>query len=522
MKTRKWDILKIKEYVESRGYELLSNEYLGYSKKIHLKCKEGHEFFMAFSNFKNGQNCPECYQTKWDTSKVSELVKSKGCELLSEYISYSDKLKLKCRCGNIFYVSTGSFKDKNVTCCSDCSKENIRNKLKTNIEDVKSAILNLGCEWIGNDSEYNNYKSKLTIKCSCGEVFNVSFGNLLKSKRCKKCNIKNRTLLFKDKRFSSIDKIKYFFNSYGVDFIDGYYNNNTDNNFKLKCKCCGEEYEQKIASFLNSPYKMCQKCSKEVACDKTRYKSDYIESFIEENSKNLWINKDDFKNINTSKLKLKCKCGNEYTTGFYSFKTSKHKVCEKCLDDLFGSKFKDIEDIITYIRYNYSNVEIIDIIDNNPNVIPKLRYSFKLKYNEVIKILSFKTILYYGLNFSNLSKIEVEICDILNKNNIDYIYNHSFENLKYKNKLRVDFYLPDYNICIEADGLQHIKRNKYFHKTEEDFISSINRDKIKDEYFLKNNIKLIRIPCYKTDKTYIKNKVMEYIGFLCKSGEGQI
>lgn len=456
---------------------------------------------------------------KWNTLNVSEFINSKGCELLSEYVSYSDKLKIKCKCGNIFYANMDSLKNKNVDCCSECSNKKIGNKLRKNKEDVKLTISKTGCEWIGDLSEYKNYTSKLTIKCICGEIFNVSLGNFLKSKKCKTCNMKEKALFFKDKRFESLDKIKDFFNSYGIEFIDGYYNNNADNNFKLKCKCCGMEYEQKIASFFNSPYKLCQRCSKEVAVDKTRYKSGYIESFINKHSDSIWVNKSEFKNINISKLKLKCKCGNEYTTSFYSFKNSKYKICDKCLDDIIGSRFKSIDDILDYMKENYPLVEILEIIENNTNEVLKLRYSFKIKYNNITKILSFKTILYCGLNFSNLSNVEIEICDFLTKNNIDYIYNKSFEDLKHKGKLRVDFYLPDYNIAIEADGIQHIERIEYFHKTEEDFLSGITRDRIKDEYFSKNKIKLIRIPCYKSTKTYIKNIVFEYLGFLFKSGE---
>jgi len=45
--------------------------------------------------------------------------------------------------------------------------------------------------------------------------------------------------------------------------------------------------------------------------------------------------------------------------------------------------------------------------------------------------------------------------DYLKKNNINYLSEYSFKDCKYKRQLRFDFYLPDYNICIEFDGAQH-------------------------------------------------------------------
>ena len=55
-----------------------------------------------------------------------------------------------------------------------------------------------------------------------------------------------------------------------------------------------------------------------------------------------------------------------------------------------------------------------------------------------------------------------------------------------------DFYLIDYNICIEYDGLQHYKEIKSWGGNSQ-FIISKKRDNIKNEFCLNNNIRLIRI-----------------------------
>ena len=55
-----------------------------------------------------------------------------------------------------------------------------------------------------------------------------------------------------------------------------------------------------------------------------------------------------------------------------------------------------------------------------------------------------------------------------------------------------DFYLPDYNACIEYDGQQHFEPIDFF-GGEEKFKKTIQRDEIKTNYCLVNNIRLLRI-----------------------------
>ena len=58
--------------------------------------------------------------------------------------------------------------------------------------------------------------------------------------------------------------------------------------------------------------------------------------------------------------------------------------------------------------------------------------------------------------------------------------------------LMFDFYLPNYNICIEYDGIQHFKPIDYF-GGERGLRIRQTHDMRKNKYCLRNNIKLIRI-----------------------------
>ena len=78
------------------------------------------------------------------------------------------------------------------------------------------------------------------------------------------------------------------------------------------------------------------------------------------------------------------------------------------------------------------------------------------------------------------------------KNNIKFIQQHKFDDCKNIKPLPFDFYLPDYNTCIEFNGKQHYEPIKYFGGRVV-YDKLIKRDKIKMEYCNKNNIPLLII-----------------------------
>ena len=90
------------------------------------------------------------------------------------------------------------------------------------------------------------------------------------------------------------------------------------------------------------------------------------------------------------------------------------------------------------------------------------------------------------------TKGQVKIKGILIKYNVNFKEEYRFDNCKFKRSLPFDFYLPDYNCCIEFDGVQHYKINKHFGGYE-GFVDRKIRDTVKNIYCKDNNIKLIRI-----------------------------
>ena len=92
-----------------------------------------------------------------------------------------------------------------------------------------------------------------------------------------------------------------------------------------------------------------------------------------------------------------------------------------------------------------------------------------------------------------VSKYETFVEDILTNKKIKFIKEFCFEDCKNQRKLPFDFYLPDYNLCIECQGQQHYFPVEYF-GGEDEYKKTVYRDKIKKNYCENNNIELLYIP----------------------------
>ena len=91
-----------------------------------------------------------------------------------------------------------------------------------------------------------------------------------------------------------------------------------------------------------------------------------------------------------------------------------------------------------------------------------------------------------------------------------YYYDHRFPDCKDKKTLPFDFYLPDYNMCIEFDGIQHFKPVMIF-KGEKMLEYTQRHDRIKNEYCKSKGISLLRISYKQMDKIdeIIENYIKE-------------
>lgn len=105
---------------------------------------------------------------------------------------------------------------------------------------------------------------------------------------------------------------------------------------------------------------------------------------------------------------------------------------------------------------------------------------------------------------SNISKGEYAVKQYLEVHDIQFYMQFRFYDCRTSVPLPFDFYLPDYNICIEYDGEGHykaIKRGNISNMQAQELLHSIqHRDIIKNNYCSNNGIKLIRIPYWEFNK----------------------
>lgn len=105
----------------------------------------------------------------------------------------------------------------------------------------------------------------------------------------------------------------------------------------------------------------------------------------------------------------------------------------------------------------------------------------------------------------NESRGELYISELLKSMKIEFISQYKFSDCFNDRELPFDFYLPDYNLCIEYDGEQHYKPIEHFGGVTK-FTKQQIKDNIKTNYCRKHHIKLLRIP-YTTKLDNIKQLI---------------
>ena len=253
--------------------------------------------------------------------------------------------------------------------------------------------------------------------------------------------------------------------------------NNAKSKVKIKCLIHGV-FEQLPDNHISK----CQGCP---ICYGNKKSTTY--NFIEK-SKIIHNNKYDYKLVeyknNRIKVKIICQEHGVFEQTPYHH-LNRNQGCPKCL-----SKNKTNESVVKDFynvhgdEYDYSCVEYI----NNEK---KLKINCKKHgyfYQSYIKHCLQK----HGCPICKESIGEKFIRKYLKGNNIIFNTQHRFDGCKNKYKLPFDFYLPELNMCIEYDGIQHFEPVEHF-GGDKVFRDTIKRDNIKTKYCNNNNIQLIRI-----------------------------
>lgn len=321
---------------------------------------------------------------------------------------------------------------------------------------------------------YNGYRNPCQIHCNtCGKDYTFSqYGNVvtrLKKKRgiCEDCYKKPK----KQQAFSQ--SLKDTFPDEDFEIIE--YNGNVSS-CVYKCKKCGTIHSITKATSLRNKQHLCNTCFPPRHDEVEKQKQNFTE-FIEKSDK--WELIDDLSNINGSTpVACRCKQCNTITskTMYLYMKGIGCIVCN-------GNKKKTTEEFRQELDEDYELLS--EYTNNKAPVLLKHACGFCYKVTPDAYINQ-------GQRCPKCqrkqSRGEKAIEKFLKNNNIDFF--SEFPVRIDGHNLRFDFYLPEYDMYIEFQGLQHYE-SKHFNMSLKNFQNQQQNDERKRQYC---GNKLIEIP----------------------------
>ena len=464
--------------------------------------------------------CPDCLLT----STTLEKIKSIKCSInplnteedLIEILREKFKKSL-CNFDNLYYVNPFDEKgqkrvsfyceehgevEENVwylrsnhvtNCCPKCREEsnfnsiksdNYKNKFFKTVKEKFKDNLDLS------NSVYVNYKTPVKFICKIHGEQEALPSSIMKSAcGCPKCSAEKAS---REWNLTTEEFIRRALeipgNAEKYDYSKTVYVN-SKTKVEIFCKTCQEYFWQSPYGHLNG--RGHDKCSK-------YYPKDSQEVLNKLND--LCGNKIDFstseyKSMGTP-LEVKCK------EKGHNFKRSPdvffngHTDCPYCTGKRINNKeYK--ESLENYFEglYDFSEVEYIDRL--TPIKIICYEHGDFYKTPAYIKSVIRKggKILCPHCTESDGERITTEF---LKNNNILYKIQYKFDGCRNINPLPFDFYLPDYNVCIEYQGEQHYSEKEYNRLCRNSnrnggFLGLLKRDQIKKDYCKNNRISLLEI-----------------------------
>ena len=318
--------------------------------------------------------------------------------------------------------------------------------------------------------EYINNSTKVCIICpEHGEFWQIPI-NHLKGFGCAKCT--------NNHRYTTEEWIKKVISIHGDRY--NYSKANYVNRKTKVCIICPEhgEFWQRAGDHMDG--QGCPGCTgKNISLKKRANKEDIIRRFKEVHGDKYDYSKVEYVNMYKKVCIICPEHGEFWQTPINHIK---ERGCYKCHHwGLNTEEWIKIFKTTHGDKYDYSKVEYKNSKTPICIICPKHGEFWQTPVNHT----SGK-----GCPICNASKLELAIKSFLEDNNIKYIPQHSFDWLKYENPLKLDFYLPEYNIAIECQGEQHFRPIDFF-GGEEGYELTVKRDITKLNLCKDHNINIL-------------------------------
>lgn len=328
--------------------------------------------------------------------------------------------------------------------------------------------------------EYSNTKKPCKIKCkTCGKVYTFKQGGspLKKEKKnlCQDCGKRKKI----KEHFEQSLRDKFPEEDFElINFTT------TQNPVILRCLQCGEEVEYQVANSIRSKKHLCSHCFPLRFDELEETKRSFL-IYIEKNPQ--WTLITNLQKISSSRELISCKCnkcGKINNKTFYDYMKNIKCFCNRKIEEVNNI----IQEICQKEKYNCLSLNKQNTYRDRIILQHDCGYQYEVVAQSFING--------YGRCpkcMKKKSKGERLVQDWLVNNNIKFIREYPL--CLEGHTLRMDFFLPEYNIYIEYQGEQHYKSISFF-GGEENFQKRQYYDNLKRKY-CKNN--LIEIPYYEID-----------------------
>lgn len=425
---------------------------------------------------------------------VLELsIKNPNIIVVGHYINARTPILHKCLIDDYVWSATPDNVLKGRGCCLCRGRKISEKHVKTHEQYIEECVeKHSDIEVIGT---YINTKTPILHKCKIdGYEWFARPENILCGTGCPQCanNIK-----YTHDEYIDLIMIK----GLNINVIGEYVNMNTP--IVHFCKTHNVYWN-------TTPYRIlqgcgCPECCKERIGDKNRKNHDqYVND--------LYLVRDDVEVLETyidSKTPILHKCKTHNTDWLARpYNVLQGEGCSQCRSDKISTALK--KDHLWYIEklnIDKPHIKAVEKYQDYDTPIQHYCTIHNYKWTDIPR----NVIRNIGCPKCTGYKHEMIISDWLDDFNISYIPQYKFDDCKDTKPLPFDFYLPEYNICIEYDGRQHFMPVDFAGKGDEWAKEQLDiircHDAIKNEYCKVNNIPLLRI-------SYLQNVEEELQKFL--------
>lgn len=483
---RSLDDFLIELYSKRNDIKYVSN-YEGMKKICVFKCIKHNKLIKTTpQSILKGTMCPICRKDKSQYNKLSkeqinDLILPLKLTMVGDYVNSKTPTTFKCQlCGKEFISKYEVVKYRKSIGCNECAKiinpNSKRETLNRRIEKLKlNKSKNIQIV------EYDDNCQQIKCECLlCKEIYTTSYASVIKGCIHKKCAAIIGLSHLRQSENEIINKIKSFENDIKIDFSN-YFSSSS----LLTCTCnvCGHVWKAKQKNLTKG--RGCPVCAQKRR-DISKYKP--IDCYFNLlNDMHLSVVS---KYVNASTpVSLKCNiCGNEFESTM-QYLSNCHVGCKKCSQE--STRINKKKNFISNLSKINPTIKLVgdfmDMSTSSEFLCTQCNKKFKRTPHDLLKSCNCP-------NCTTNSKMEYWIMTYLNEKNIDFELHKTYVGLKGVNDglLSYDFYLPKYNLLIEAQGQQHAHPIDCF-GGEEQFKIQQEHDRRKRDYANEHNIKLLEI-----------------------------